>query len=460
MGLGQCFVAGTQVVVRVAPDGTVSADTPSNDYFLGNAVLAASLVVIAVQGRRRILNARRRDERDEELDEAFATWNGDGPDAEVDEDPSARGMAMSVAVAVQSPQPNIDQTQPLAIAASETQAAVSPAAVATTARPGIAPKARGSRLRMRPVLALTWLCAFLSLAGWFGYRALPDNVTASAFAHETPVTPAKPRYITKNIEDVREGETVMAMDPATGRLRPKAVLHTFVRTANHLQLVTIEDSAGQSQTLQTTDEHPFWSADRKAWIVAEDLHPDERVLGPSGELQQIRDNRREEHPEGVTVYNFEVDDFHSYFVAGEVENLPLLVHNASKQYSESNRPSYRVAHDLYKRAVLATRHWAERAFHPEGLSARGRGTRRFDGWDNGTRTGFEANLTPWSQMTLYQLTRKLEQVAKDLQLLRNANGPVRRIIWFGSEALPTTGWRGQLAEALREANIPYYVINP
>ncbi len=340
-GLGQCFVAGTQVVVRVAPDGTVSAETPSNDYFLGNAVLAASLVVIAVQGRRRILNARRRDERDEELDEAFATWNGDGPDAEVDEDPSARGMAMSVAVAVQSPQPNIDQTQPLAIAVSKPQAAVGPAAAATTARPGIAPKARGSRLRMRPVLALTWLCAFMSLAGWFGYRALPDNVTASAFAHETPVTPATPRYVTKNIEDIKPGEVVLAVDPKTGDRCLRPVVDAFSRTSDHIRVLTFSTPDAPSQTIRTTDEHPFWIPAERAWIKASDLLLGDVVVGPAGEMQILEGTDRECYPGGVTVYNFEVAEAHCYFVSETIANSPVLVHNAKGQRcSTGSSPEY------------------------------------------------------------------------------------------------------------------------
>ncbi len=339
-GTGYCFVAGTQVVVQFDADGTVSAHQASHDSYLGNVVLAGALLFVGVHGRRRLLRNRREDE-ESRMDAAFAGWANDdlppppnGPSPAIDPQVAHSYTAASAEFAVGrdsaltahngecNTSPKSEAAHPHSPVDS-TPSTYAPEATAQVDR-------RKPRTYLRSVVALTWLCAILSLAGWFGYRALPDNVTASAFAHETPVTPAKPRYITKNIEDVREGETVMAMDPATGRLRPKAVLHTFVRTANHLQLVTIEDSTGQSQTLQTTDEHPFWSADRKAWIVAEDLHPDERVLGPSGELQQIRDNHREEHPEGVTVYNFEVDDFHSYFVAGGVENLPLLVHNASK----------------------------------------------------------------------------------------------------------------------------------
>jgi hypothetical protein len=49
---------------------------------------------------------------------------------------------------------------------------------------------------------------------------------------------------------------------------------------------------------------------------------------------------------------------------------------------------------------------------------KGLGSRKFDDFDFKTGTGFEANTTPWSQMTQEQLSRKLDQLASDFALLR------------------------------------------
>lgn len=97
------------------------------------------------------------------------------------------------------------------------------------------------------------------------------------------------------------------------------------------------------------------------------------------------------------------------------------------------------------------------------------GTRRYDDFDAATGTGFEANTTPWSKMTDAQLARKLDQVGSDYALLalgRQGKSaapdqiPVRKVIWFGTEELPTTGLGAQLRTALKQAGISYYVVNP
>lgn len=100
----------------------------------------------------------------------------------------------------------------------------------------------------------------------------------------------------------------------------------------------------------------------------------------------------------------------------------------------------------------------QRTFYPGGRNANGLGSRRFDHFDATTRTGFEGNTTPWSQMTQDQLQRKLEQVASDLMLIRDPRSGVNRVIWFGTEPLPTTGLGNQLREALQGAGIQYWVV--
>lgn len=85
------------------------------------------------------------------------------------------------------------------------------------------------------------------------------------------------------------------------------------------------------------------------------------------------------------------------------------------------------------------------------------GTRKFDDFDPITGTGFEANTTPWSRMTQDQLSRKLDQVGSDLALLRE-NRVVKRIVWFGTEELPTSGLGNRLREALQQSGIEYWVV--
>jgi hypothetical protein len=68
--------------------------------------------------------------------------------------------------------------------------------------------------------------------------------------------PSAASYATTRIEDLQPGDTVLAVDPATGEVGPRQVLQVFRRTTYHLRILTFRDPQGSEQTLQTTDEHP------------------------------------------------------------------------------------------------------------------------------------------------------------------------------------------------------------
>ncbi|MCL6547065.1 MAG: hypothetical protein K6T61_17765 [Bryobacteraceae bacterium] len=89
-------------------------------------------------------------------------------------------------------------------------------------------------------------------------------------------------WATRSIECLQPGETVLAWDPATRRVRPQRIEATFVRTTRRLRVLEIADAQGRLQTLHTTDEHPFWSVDRRQFVAAGELHPGEGLLGLDG----------------------------------------------------------------------------------------------------------------------------------------------------------------------------------
>ena len=124
--------------------------------------------------------------------------------------------------------------------------------------------------------------------------------------------------ISKPIEEVAEGDVVLARadgDEADG-LDARAVARVFRRTSDHLRHVRYVDAAGNAEHVQTTDEHPFW-VEGRGWTAAGDLRPGD-VLGDADGLGGARltvlSSVREEHPEGVAVYNFEVEGDHTYLV--------------------------------------------------------------------------------------------------------------------------------------------------
>ena len=55
----------------------------------------------------------------------------------------------------------------------------------------------------------------------------------------------------------------------------------------------------------------------KGWVNAEDLSPGDVLMEPGYEGSLVLSSVREERPEGVTVYNLEVEGAHTYFVRAE-----------------------------------------------------------------------------------------------------------------------------------------------
>jgi hypothetical protein len=114
--------------------------------------------------------------------------------------------------------------------------------------------------------------------------------------------------------------------------------------------------------------------------------------------------------------------------------------------------SSKFIHDYFAKEVLG-RKAKEKVFKTSWSASRGLGTRRFDDFDKGV--GMEFNTQPWSVMGQAKLSKKIEQVGSDWTLLRE-NKKVKKIIWVGSEPLPTSGLGAKLAKALSDAGIPYW----
>jgi Pretoxin HINT domain len=143
---------------------------------------------------------------------------------------------------------------------------------------------------------------------------------------------------TKNIEDIHVGDWVLSDDPNTvGEIEYKQVLNTFVKETTNLVDIYID-----GEKITTTEEHPFWVPD-VGWVAAKDLH--------AGSLLQTKYeswldvDRVEKHGGLTTVYNFEVQGFHTYFVS----DLGLLVHNECETVSV-----YRKMSSVEAKYTLAT----------------------------------------------------------------------------------------------------------
>ncbi|MBI4511331.1 MAG: Hint domain-containing protein, partial [Deltaproteobacteria bacterium] len=122
------------------------------------------------------------------------------------------------------------------------------------------------------------------------------------------------------IEEIREGDLVLSRDPESGEEGWKRVKRSHVRMAHEIIDVTLDDGV-ELDGLGVTPEHPFYVKDL-GWLEARDLVPGDEVYSSRGGWLRVSGATWVSSDEAV--YNFEVEDYHTYFV-GE---LGALVHNS------------------------------------------------------------------------------------------------------------------------------------
>lgn len=76
------------------------------------------------------------------------------------------------------------------------------------------------------------------------------------------------------------------------------------------------------QIIETTDNHPFW-VEGKGWVLADELQEGDKLQKADGSSLTIDKVEFVKLDEPVTVYNFTVADFHTYYVT----DLGIWVHN-------------------------------------------------------------------------------------------------------------------------------------
>ena len=121
----------------------------------------------------------------------------------------------------------------------------------------------------------------------------------------------------KPIEQIKAGDLVWAADPQTGIRALKRVVRTFQNEANQLVHVQIN-----GETIICTTEHPFY-VHGEGWIAAKELKAHDRLVLMNGNTIYVEAVELENVTESIKVYNFEVADYHTYFVGEQ----GVLVHN-------------------------------------------------------------------------------------------------------------------------------------
>ncbi|MGW5421873.1 polymorphic toxin-type HINT domain-containing protein [Streptomyces sp. NPDC003943] len=129
---------------------------------------------------------------------------------------------------------------------------------------------------------------------------------------------------TKPIEQVKEGDQVLATDPQTGVTRAETVerLITTPDDKEFTDLVLTSDD-GTTGTLTTTWHHPFWDATAHRWTEASELAAGHKLRTVDGTPIIVTTVRN--YHQAVVTYDLTVDRLHTYYVLAGA--APVLVHN-------------------------------------------------------------------------------------------------------------------------------------
>ena len=131
------------------------------------------------------------------------------------------------------------------------------------------------------------------------------------------------------IEKIKSGDKVISTDPETMETSPKTVLETYIREVTTLVHLTVN-----GEEIITTIDHPFYVKD-KGFVTAGELKIGDELLDVNENVLLVENFDVELIDEPTTVYNFQVEDYHTYHVSG----FGVLVHNAG-DYSNLKDSKY------------------------------------------------------------------------------------------------------------------------
>ncbi|EFI47348.1 polymorphic toxin-type HINT domain-containing protein, partial [Segatella oris] len=178
----------------------------------------------------------------------------------------------------------------------------------------------------------------------------------------------------KNIEDIKAGDRVWSYDELTGETGLQDIVRTMVCESDHtVELYTEEE------IIETTAEHPFLT--ENGWKDAADLQIGDRIKSRNEEDIEIKDVKFSYKPRKV--YNFEVSNWHTYFVGA----LQWLVHNAKKCLSKLPQQIHHFATNKSKKYTKHFKRIANKlkldlngSWNKEALPHRGRHPYKYHDW--------------------------------------------------------------------------------
>ncbi|MFB8242179.1 polymorphic toxin-type HINT domain-containing protein, partial [Kitasatospora purpeofusca] len=155
-------------------------------------------------------------------------------------------------------------------------------------------------------------------------RILADCPRPNSFPAGTRVVMADGTNLP--IERIRVGDQVRATNPETGESGGRRVDAT-IRTPDDRDFtdLTITSESGATGTITSTDHHPFWAENQRAWRDAADITTTDILRTDTGRPLEITATRH--WTAFQPAYNLTVDTIHTYYVLAGT--TPVLVHNSS-----------------------------------------------------------------------------------------------------------------------------------
>jgi RHS repeat-associated protein len=168
-----------------------------------------------------------------------------------------------------------------------------------------------------------------------GYATPPNPKDGPSSGEEDPPCFVEGTLVKTNkgfepIEKITTGDYVLSRDKITNDAVLRKVARTFVTPNKSIVELKFYNANGLVETIGATAGHPFWSKDR-GWVAAANLQTDDKVY--SFDNKWITFIGSEPLPSKRSVYNIEVEEFHTYFVG----KSGLWVHNTCKTTIEPRK---------------------------------------------------------------------------------------------------------------------------
>lgn len=150
----------------------------------------------------------------------------------------------------------------------------------------------------------------------------------------------------KPIEELAEGDEVLATDPETGETSKKMVTATIYTEDDKTYVDLSIQTPDGVKTITTTGRHPFWSESDRAWKDAGDLKPGVTLRADDGAPVNVAAIRV--YKAFNKTYNLTIADLHTYYVlAGQTS---VLVHNCGGRVKGADW------HHIFNRHSASSRH--------------------------------------------------------------------------------------------------------